>query len=141
MLCSKTTNKKYYTIDGNDFSDLSGFAKVFSSVVLKNHIWKGNLDAFNDILRGGFGTPDEGFILVWKNSDKSKNDLGYEETEKWYEQHSKTCHPSNLEQMIQGMEKARNRQGDTIFDWLVEIIKHHGPGGSDSEDNVILKLE
>ena len=38
-----------------------------------------NLDAFNDILRGGFGVFDEGPILLkWKNYEKSKEDLGSE---------------------------------------------------------------
>ncbi|MCP3977199.1 MAG: hypothetical protein GY720_22140 [bacterium] len=25
--------------------------------------WGRNLDAFNDILRGGFGTPEDGFVV------------------------------------------------------------------------------
>ena len=42
---------KTYEIDGEHFSTLEAF-------------YEGrNLDAFNDILRGGFGTPDEGFVL------------------------------------------------------------------------------
>jgi hypothetical protein len=34
----------------------------------------------NDILRGGFGTPDDGFTLRWKNHDISRQRLGYRET-------------------------------------------------------------
>jgi len=134
-------NKITYIIDGKDFSDLGGFAKVFSSTVLKDDAWDGNLDAFNDILGGGCGTPDRGFILVWKNSNKSKDDLGYIETEKWFDQHSRTCHSSNKQRMIEGMDDARKKEGETIFDWLIEIIKDHGPGGAYSEDDVILELE
>jgi hypothetical protein len=31
-------------------------------------------------------------------------------------------------------------EGSTVFDWLIEIIRDHGPGGSESEDGVILDL-
>mgnify|MGYP000603763302 FL=1 len=58
------------------FSDLSGFARHFSSIALKEYEWRGNLDAFNDILRGGFGTPDGGFILIWRKHEKSIDSLG-----------------------------------------------------------------
>jgi RNAse (barnase) inhibitor barstar len=62
-------------IDGNRFDDLDGFAREFSTL-LKDHIWHGNLDAFNDILRGGFGTPEGGFVLRWLNSTRSRQALG-----------------------------------------------------------------
>ena len=38
--------------------------------------WGRNLDAFNDILRGGFGTPEVGFTLVWRNAHTSQQRLG-----------------------------------------------------------------
>jgi hypothetical protein len=31
--------------------------------------------AFNDILRGGFGTPEDGFKLVWRNSGSARQQL------------------------------------------------------------------
>ena len=63
-------------IEANEFRDLAGFAKHFSEVVLRDqHRWNGNLNAFNDILRGGFGTPEPGFTIVWRNHEKSRRDL------------------------------------------------------------------
>ncbi len=53
-----------YEIDGSEFSTLEGFAEHFSARVLDGDAWRGNPDAFNDILRGGFGTPEAGFCLV-----------------------------------------------------------------------------
>ena len=38
--------------------------------------WGRNLDAFNDVLRGGFGTPEGGFTLRWKNHATSRRRLG-----------------------------------------------------------------
>ena len=44
-------------------------------------VWKTghNLDALNDLLRGGFGVfDDEPIKINWINYEKSKNDLGNE---------------------------------------------------------------
>ena len=60
--------KPVYEIDGNRFSTLEGFYDEISRVLIPGPYWGRNLDAFNDILRGGFGTPEVGFILRWKNS-------------------------------------------------------------------------
>lgn len=130
-----------YIIDGKHFATLAEFAAVFSKTVLGDYTWNGNLDAFNDILRGGFGTPDGGFTLVWQNSAKSRRDLGHPETARWYETNIRTCHPTNTERVQQELEAARRAEGETIFDWLVEIIRTHGPGGNEAEDGVELRLE
>lgn len=68
--------KPTYEIDGRDFSTLEEFYEVVSRVLIPGAEWGHNLDAFNDILRGGFGTPDGGFVLRWKNSDRSRECLG-----------------------------------------------------------------
>lgn len=67
---------KIYTIDGDSFNNLEGFYEEVSANLIPGKHWGHNLDAFNDILRGGFGTPEEGFVLVWKNARKSKVDIG-----------------------------------------------------------------
>ncbi|GAA1869416.1 barstar family protein [Myceligenerans crystallogenes] len=65
------------TLDGASFTDFEGFAAAFSRL-LDGHTWTGNLDAFNDILRGGFGTPENGWILRWTHSAASRAALGPE---------------------------------------------------------------
>ena len=45
-------------IEGTAFDDFEGFQREFSRL-LTDYAWNGNLDAFNDILRGGFGTPED----------------------------------------------------------------------------------
>jgi RNAse (barnase) inhibitor barstar len=132
---------KTYVIDGNDFSTLAGFAESFSRTVLDGPAWDGNLDAFNDILRGGCGTPDGGFTLVWRNASKSGRDLGHAETVRWYASRLRTCHASNRDAMARGLEAARRGEGETVFDWLIRMLRDHGPGGSEAEDGVILRLE
>ncbi|MEU3626203.1 barstar family protein [Amycolatopsis coloradensis] len=82
------------TIDGARFSDFDGFTREFSRL-LRDHTWRENLDAFNDILGGGFGTPDDGWVLRWLNSGLSRSALDYEATLRQREQLLLTCHPSN----------------------------------------------
>ena len=127
-------------ISGDLFSDLQGFYFHFQERALSGAKLGMNLDAFNDVLRGGFGTPEEGFILVWKNHILSKERLGYEETQRVLQKRLKTCHPSNQAQVSQDLSLAQSRKGSTVFDWLVEIIETHGPGGTDAEDGVELAL-
>ena len=44
-------------INGNNFSDLEGFYSEIDRILTKDLDWKTghNLNAFNDLLRGGFG--------------------------------------------------------------------------------------
>lgn len=127
-------------IDGSKFADLAGFAREFSRL-LDNHVWHGKkLEAFNDILRGGFGTPEQGFVLRWLHSDASRRALGWEATVDWLEESLVTCHPSNRPQVEQNLAAALRREGTTLFDWIVEIIRNHGAGGDEAEDNVLLEF-
>jgi hypothetical protein len=133
-------SKKVYEIDGTVFSTLDGFYGEVGRKVIPDVPWGVNLDAFNDILRGGFGTPEGGFVLRWKNSDMSRIRLGYEETVRQLEIRLERCHPSNRTAVATELDRAKNRTGPTVFDWLVEIIKDHCPGGRKSEDGVELEL-
>jgi RNAse (barnase) inhibitor barstar len=139
--CVAATMKRRYTIDGGNFSTLEEFARHFSAVVLEQHEWRGNLDSFNDILRGGFGTPDEGFVLVWRNHHRSKQCLGHIEAARRFELMLTTCHPSNIPAVQRQLSDARLGKGPTLFDELIEVIRIHGPGGRESVDGVELVFE
>lgn len=126
-------------IDGARFSDFEGFTREFSRL-LHNHTWNGNLDAFNDLLRGGFGTPESGWVLRWLNSEFSRSALGYETTIQRLERLLLTCHPSNRSSIKGRILRARSGQGPTLFDEIVEIIREHGQEGNESEDGIVLEL-
>jgi hypothetical protein len=64
--------KRVYEIDGKSFSSLKEFAEHFPSRVLVDNAWKGNLAAFDDILSGGFGTPEDGFVLRFLHTDAAR---------------------------------------------------------------------
>jgi hypothetical protein len=132
--------KPVYEIDGHDFLTLEGFYAVVSRVLIPGASWGHNLDAFNDILRGGFGTPEGGFVIRWINSSLSRTRLGYPETVRQLEKRLTRCHPTNRESVGEDLELARQRIGPTVFDWLIEIIEVHCAGGSEEEDGVELIL-
>lgn len=126
-------------IDGANFTDFDGFAAEFSRL-LGNYTWRGNLDAFNDVLRGGFGTPEHGWVLRWLNSETSRVALGYAETIRRLEGLLHTCHPSQRSIVQARIGRAHRGEGPTLFDEIVDIIRIHGPGGRESEDGVLLEL-
>ncbi len=84
-----------YEIDGSRFNTLEGFFEEISLVLIPGVDWGHNLDAFNDILRGGFGTPEGGFVLHWKNSTLSRERLSYPETVRQLELRLRKCDPAN----------------------------------------------
>ena len=136
---SQRDQKPVLVIDGSRFDDFDGFAVEFSKL-LTDYTWRGNLDAFNDILRGGFGTPEGGFVLRWSRSDLSRSALGYGATAARLESLLGTCHPTNRESIAARLEDAQRHVGPTLFDELVEIIETHGPGGIGADSGVELDL-
>ncbi len=135
------TAAKEFVLDGSRFSTLEGFYEEIDRVLIRGAAWGHNLDAFNDILRGGFGTPGEGFVLRWLQSETSRKALGYAETARQLELRLGHCHPSNRKDVASKLELAESGEGETVFDWLVEIIERHGPGGREGSSNVHLVLE
>ena len=115
--------KQAYVLDGANFSTLEEFWGEVSRVLIPGADWGRNLDAFNDILYGGFGTPAEGFILVWRNSEVSRRRLGYPETVKQLELNLLTCHPTSRQFVSERLESAKNGVGATVFDWLLDILR------------------
>lgn len=92
------TNKTI-TINADNFSTLDGFYDEIDNVLTRGLDWQTghNLDAFNDLLRGGFGVHDyeEPINLIWQNSAKSKKDLN------------------------------QVREGKTLYEIIIEIIRGH----------------
>ena len=128
-------------IDGATFSTLEEFFQHFSERALDGKPWGRNLDAFNDVLRGGFGTPEGGFRLIWRNHTVSRERLGHPETVLQLRKRLMKCHPDNRSYVQSDLDQALRGQGPTVFDWLLEIIAVHGRGGAEAEDHVELVLE
>ena len=75
-------SKQITIINGDNFSDIETFYDEIDNVLTKNLDWKTghNLNAFNDLLRGGFGIYEcgEPVKIVWTNFSKSRQLLGQE---------------------------------------------------------------
>lgn len=73
-------DKQAITINGNRFTDLETFYDEIDSLFTKDLDWKTghNLNAFNDLLWGGFEVYEyeERIKLIWVNFSKSKRLLG-----------------------------------------------------------------
>ena len=117
---SNKNNKKSAIINGSNFSDLSGFYNEVSNVFMKDEDWKvGTLDGFDDILYGFEGE------IIWRESEKSKQDLGFEATKIFYENKIKQGKPFNVELIQQKLDDLIDGNGQTLFEILVEIIESH----------------
>jgi RNAse (barnase) inhibitor barstar len=132
--------KPVYEIDGSRLSTLEEFYDEVGRVLIPDADWGHNLDAFNDILRGGFGTPDGGFVLRWRNVDLSRERLGYPETVRQLRLRLQQCHPSSIPHVKKQLAEAERGQGRTVFDWLLDIVATHAPGGQEERDGVELVL-
>jgi len=89
---------KEIEINGNHFSSLNGFYDELEAKLTQGLNWKigRNLDALNDLLRGGFGVfdYDEKIRLTWINSKKSEKELGAEATLAYLKANLESCNPS-----------------------------------------------
>lgn len=115
-------------IHGGHFSSLDGFYEEASSVLMKDVDWKvGTLDGFDDILYGGFGVFEnkEEIEIIWKESQKSKEDLGFVATHEFYENKIRQGQPFNIKLIQQKLNELTDGKGQTLFEILIEIIESH----------------
>ncbi len=114
-----------YMIDGRQVGSLEDFYRVIGEAVNGPGGYFGsNLDAFDDCLHGGYGTPDDGdFAVEWRDHEVSRINLGYEETVRQLELRLAECHPLSRPHVQAELDAARAGQGPTVFDWLVEIFE------------------
>lgn len=107
-------------INGSHFSDLEGFYEEVSRLFMEDEDWKvGTLDGFDDILYGFEGE------MIWKESQKSKQDLGFGVTKAFYENKIRQGKPYNIELIQQKLDELVAGTGQTLFEILVEIIESH----------------
>ena len=94
---------------------------------------RASLDAFNDVLRGGFGVHEYGepIVVRWLYAGKSRSDFGYGATVEHYKDMLERCHPSNRATIEKRLDSANRKIGQTLFDIIVEIITDNGNSGHD----------
>lgn len=122
-------SKPVFVLDGSRFDDLPGFWDELERVLIPGVRWGRNLDAFNDVLRGGFGTPERGFTLRWEHARRSRELLGHAATAKWLEERLPHVHPSNRAEFARRLGHAKAGRGETLFETLVEIVESQADHG------------
>ena len=117
---NEINNKKMTVINGGHFSDLEGFYEEVSLLFMKNEDWKvGTLDGFDDIL---YGVDSD---ITWKDSQKSREDLGFDLTKEFYDNKIRIGKPFNIELIQQKLDDLIDGNGQTLFEILIEIIESH----------------
>lgn len=120
MNTSNKNKRESAVINGSRFSDLSGFYEEVSQVLMKDEDWKvGTLDGFDDILYGFKGE------MIWKDSQKSREDLGLEITKKFYENKIRQGKPFNINLAQQKLDDLISGNGQTLYEILIEILESH----------------
>ena len=82
------------------------------------------MDAFNDLLRGGYGVhePGEELHIKWIHFAKSRQDLGYNATTNYYREMLKKCHPTARDKVKKKLQDSINGKGKTILDEIIDSI-------------------
>ena len=119
---------KTIIIDGNNIYDIPSFYDEINRVFMKNEDWElgPSLDAFNDLLYGGFGgiARDELIHLIWKNCEKNRKELGPELTKMYYRNKLKS-HQFDTGFVQKKLSELKNGTGKTYFEIILEIIGEH----------------
>ena len=109
--------REVFTIDGRRFSNMAGFYDEVEQVFICGLDWKigRNLNAFNDILRGGFGRHEYGqpIHIQWLAYEKSVRNLGKETMDTIVEIILDTDHSGHdciLLEQLRTIDKSRLRE-------------------------------
>lgn len=130
-----------FDIDGARFETLDGFFDVASQTLAPGQTVRCDLNGFDRILRGGLAPAGQESTLVWLNSEKSRWDLGYAETLRVLHARLDTVPASQRPYVLADIANAEAGRGPTVYNWVVDVIARHGPGGDAAEDNIKLILD
>lgn len=122
--------RRTVVLDGDAFSDIAGFYAEISRLLAPGEPPVKNLDALNDLLRGGFGETGafEPLEIRWLHAEKSRRELGQEATLAYYEARLPRVRPENREKAERRLEKLRAGEGKTLFDQITELIRRDDTG-------------
>lgn len=120
---------KQIIIDGNQIYDIKSLYEEINLKFMQGEDWQlgESLDAFDDLLYGGFGAikGDEPINLVWKNFENNREVLGFDLTLNFYENKLKQPQVFNKKIIEDKIQKLKNTGRDTYFDIILEIIASH----------------
>ena len=117
-------SKSPYFINGNNFSNLTGFYSEVKRVLNLRDMGQLNLDGFADVLTWPCDhEADRPYALVWLNSDVSRHRLHHGQMVDLLEEMLLHCHSSNVPSVTERLVDAMQGEGPNLFEFLVEIIE------------------
>lgn len=116
-------------LEGKNIHDIPSFYQEINRVFMQNEDWElgESLDAFNDLLYGGFGILKglPHIQLIWNSSNICSHNLGYDTTKVYYLKKlepgllfNRTYHEQKLAELEAG-------NGRTYFQIILDIISEH----------------
>lgn len=86
-----------------------------------------SLDAFDDLLYGGFGDAagEPAIILRWHQFEKSRIDLGLDATRDYYLKKLQQPQRYHMETARRNLQELESGAGKTYFELLLQIIADH----------------
>lgn len=116
-------------LEGSRIIDIPSFYVQINALLMVGEDWQlGNsLDAFDDLLYGGFGRLKDfdKLQIRWNDISFSQKSLGIETTRKYYMEKLKSKQPFNKKLIHQKLAELESGEGQTYFDILMEIIASH----------------
>jgi RNAse (barnase) inhibitor barstar len=107
------------TIDGSRFDNFEGFRDEVSRVLKIEPRWNGNLDALADLV---WDFPK----IIWVNSERSREQLGHDETARWLESRLGKVHAANRKVWELRVSASKRGEGETLFDNITQLIRDAG---------------
>lgn len=86
-----------------------------------------SLDAFNDLLYGGYGALQgtQSAELLWHNMDHSRKALGYQTTRAYYLDKLRPGSPFSKKLFEEKLSALESGIGETYFDSIMSILADH----------------
>ncbi len=117
------------TIDGRNFSDISGFYREVNRVFMAGEDWQlgESLDGLDDMFYGGYGIlQGAGPVkLRWLAMEQSAADLGLLETRRWLTAKLQRPDSFNTDAIHRQLRELEAGSGQTFFQIVLEIIAGH----------------
>jgi RNAse (barnase) inhibitor barstar len=116
-------------LEGNNIHDIPSFYKEINRIFMQNEDWElgESLDAFNDLLFGGFGIIKgmPNIQLIWNNSKISSEALGSNTTKGYYLKKIEPGSPFNRTFFEQKFTELEADNSLTYFQIILDIISDH----------------
>jgi len=117
------------TLNGDAISDIPTFYAEINRVFMADEDWAvgQSLDALDDLLYGGYGALEGGepVVLIWRDMEKNRGDLGLETTRAFYRQKLARPDVFDTARIKRDLAALEAGTGPTYFDIVLQIIAEH----------------